>query len=343
MMRISVIVPTYNRAEFVRATVDSILAQTLAPVEVIVVDDGSTDNTEAVCESFAPPVFYLRRANQGVSAARNAGIAVAKGDWLAFCDSDDLWDPHKLELQTLAIGATNAEWCATNFRLIDPSGRPVKPETDAMSQTFHVLKERAVSADTHFARWLNRQYLEVDSRTVTIYHGDLFGMLFLGNAVLPSTAMVSRQLIERAGPFDPALRRAEETEFFHRISAHARGAIVMDVLASYRVGHASIMTGDSTSLFVESALTTLEKSKSLRGRLTAEEQAAYREGRRSLRLKLAYAKLSTLNQREARREVVQAFREDRAAGVRGIAILAASFLPRIALRWLQSAKKLLRR
>ena len=342
MTRVSVVIPTYNRAEFIRATVASVLAQTLQPAEVIIVDDGSTDDTETVCRQFKPPVFYMRRQNAGVSAARNAGIAASKGDWLAFCDSDDLWDADKLRLQMLAIEATRAEWCVTDFRVIDPDGKPVRPETPGMSQTFNVLRERKIPPEKHFGSWLQLERLKLDSSTIRVYHGDFFGMLFLGNVVLPSTSVVSRALLEKAGPFDPKLRRAEETEFFHRISAQSRGALVMEVLASYRVGHASIMTGDPAP-FVESALRSIEQARLHRPVLTPEEQKAFEEGRRSLHLKLAYAKLSSYDGRGARHALFQAWKVDRAVSLRSLSIMAASFLPSTVLRWLHSAKRVARR
>jgi glycosyltransferase involved in cell wall biosynthesis len=96
---VTVVVPTYNRAQVIVEAVESALQQTLAPLEVIVVDDGSTDGT---CERLAPfmdRIMYLYQPNQGVSAARNAGIRAAKGEFIAFLDSDDVWHPRKLELQ----------------------------------------------------------------------------------------------------------------------------------------------------------------------------------------------------------------------------------------------------
>jgi glycosyltransferase involved in cell wall biosynthesis len=94
--RASVIIPTYNCGRFLPEAIESVLAQTLPPHEVIVVDDGSTDDTPAVAARFAGRIVYHRQVNRGVSAARNAGMDRATGDWLAFLDADDLWMPTKL-------------------------------------------------------------------------------------------------------------------------------------------------------------------------------------------------------------------------------------------------------
>jgi len=93
-----VIIPVYNRADFVAQAIESVLRQDYAPFELIVVDDGSTDETAAVVRSF-PQTRYLHQNNQGVSAARNAGIASCRGEFLTFLDSDDLWMPTKLSVQ----------------------------------------------------------------------------------------------------------------------------------------------------------------------------------------------------------------------------------------------------
>src|SRR4051812_13046945 len=96
---ISVVIPCYNGALYLRETLESALAQNYAPLEILVVDDGSEDDSAAIAESCGAPVRVIRQPNQGESVARNRGIDEARGDWVAFLDADDLWEPEKLERQ----------------------------------------------------------------------------------------------------------------------------------------------------------------------------------------------------------------------------------------------------
>ncbi|WP_040630462.1 glycosyltransferase family 2 protein [Fortiea contorta] len=95
---VSVVIPAYNYAKYLAKTLDSVFAQTYRPIEVIVVDDGSTDNTAEIVRAY-PEVRYFYQSNQGVSVTRNVGIAAAQGEFIAFIDGDDIWKPHKLSLQ----------------------------------------------------------------------------------------------------------------------------------------------------------------------------------------------------------------------------------------------------
>lgn len=100
---VSVVIPCYNASGFLRETLDSVLAQTEPALEVLVIDDGSRDDSAAVAESYGAPVRVIRQENQGESVARNRGIEEARGEWIAYLDSDDLWEPTKLARQLAAI------------------------------------------------------------------------------------------------------------------------------------------------------------------------------------------------------------------------------------------------
>lgn len=100
---VSVIIPTYNSADVLGTAIQSVLDQTHPADEIIVVDDGSRDETEAVCREFGDSVVYIQQSNSGASTARNTGAAAASGQWLAFLDADDAWEPDKLEAQLSAL------------------------------------------------------------------------------------------------------------------------------------------------------------------------------------------------------------------------------------------------
>ena len=100
---ISVIIPTYNRANFILSAINSVLNQTYKDYEIIIIDDGSTDSTKEMLEQYKNAIVYIYQENSGVSAARNAGIKLAKGDWIAFLDSDDEWHDDYLSTQIMHI------------------------------------------------------------------------------------------------------------------------------------------------------------------------------------------------------------------------------------------------
>src|ERR1035437_9648809 len=98
-MSISVVIPAYNASRFIAATLESVLSQSLPADEILVVDDGSTDNTVAIAAWFPPPVRVLSIPNSKAGAARNFGVSQAQTEWVAFLDADDLWEENKLERQ----------------------------------------------------------------------------------------------------------------------------------------------------------------------------------------------------------------------------------------------------
>jgi glycosyltransferase involved in cell wall biosynthesis len=112
--RVTVVIPCFNAAPFLRETLESALNQSHAPFEVLVVDDGSTDESAAIAESFGPPVRVISQRNQGESVARNRGVEEAGGNWIAFLDADDVWLREKLERQ-LAAAQPGVACIHTNF------------------------------------------------------------------------------------------------------------------------------------------------------------------------------------------------------------------------------------
>jgi glycosyltransferase involved in cell wall biosynthesis len=167
---ISVVIPCYNGAKYLRETLDSAVAQTLPPLEVIVVDDGSTDDSAAIAESYGPPVRVIRQSNQGESVARNRAISEAKGEWVAFLDADDLWLPEKLaeqaKLMTPAVGAV-CSWTIDRY----PGGRedhhPTRPEF------FERCRIMEHGAPCHISTLVVRRDIPVSFPAWTSYAEDL--------------------------------------------------------------------------------------------------------------------------------------------------------------------------
>jgi len=203
MFPVSVIIPTFNRRDFVREAVASVLDQQRVDFELIVVDDGSTDGTEAALDPLVDRLRYIRQDNRGVSAARNAGAARARGEWLAFLDSDDLWLPDKLAVQ-LAYGAahpdmricqTGETWLRNGVR-VNPCAHHRKPD------------------------------------------GDVFVPSLRRCLVSPSAVMMRRDLFDAAGGFDESLPACEDYDLWLRIARTTPVALIDQPLVIKRGGHA---------------------------------------------------------------------------------------------------------
>lgn len=185
MPTVSVIIPAYNAARYLAETLASALGQTLTDIEVIVVDDGSKDNTAEVAQSF-PAVRYVHQQNAGVSAARNTGATHAQGEFLAFLDSDDLWHPDKLRQQVEALRQHPASVFSRTEAASDPD-----------RQTAIQHGQRETSAP---------------HQLIPDFHAS-----FLLPYLTTSTVMVRRTAFEEAGGFDTRLRIAEDVDFYLRV------------------------------------------------------------------------------------------------------------------------------
>ena len=202
-VRVSAVIPTYNRAGFVREAIASVLRQDYPEVELIVVDDGSRDGTAAVVGEFGAAVRYLWQENRGVSAARNRGAAASTGDLIAFLDSDDLWMPRKVSAQVAYFEAhPRAQACHTDEVWIRRGVR---------------VNERRV----HRKRG-GRQFLAALPRCL----------------ISPSAVMMRRGLWERLGGFDESLPACEDYDLWLRLTALVPVGFLPERLVTKRGGHA---------------------------------------------------------------------------------------------------------
>jgi len=198
--KVSVIIPAYNAARYLPDALDSVLAQTKDPLEVLVVDDGSSDDTAQVVARYGPPVRYLRQRNAGVSMARNHGIAESRGRYVAFLDADDTWLPAKLDRQLAALKErTECGACYSAYTTVNAELKPV-----------------AVSR--HDPCW---PVLE--------------GLLLCGNVIgTPSTVLVERSVLVRAGGFDAALSYCADWDLWIRLTNLTAFCYVDEPMVRYR-------------------------------------------------------------------------------------------------------------
>lgn len=151
---ISVVIPTYNRGDRITNSIESVIKQTIEDLEIIVVDDGSTDNTKDVINHIHDSrIRYIYKDNGGASSARNAGIMEARGEYIAFQDSDDCWHPEKLELQMKALLDNNADIVFCKFRRCNYSTEEIYPKlASGLVEYKEILLTPSVSTQTLFGK-----------------------------------------------------------------------------------------------------------------------------------------------------------------------------------------------
>ena len=199
---VTVIIPTYNRGWILKEAIDSVLSQDFDDFELIVVDDGSTDNTNEILSAYGGDIIALRQGNRGVSAARNAGIASAMGHFIAFLDSDDLWLPGKMSRQVDFFKSNPDEMICQTEELWIRNGKRVNPK--------------------------NR-------------HKKFSGMIFKHSLPLcivsPSAVMLKKSLLDKTGVFDESLPACEDYDLWLRISCKYPVFLIDTPLIIKRGGH----------------------------------------------------------------------------------------------------------
>ena len=199
---VTVIIPTYNRGWILKEAIDSVLSQDFDDFELIVVDDGSTDNTDSILDEYARDIIILRQDNRGVSAARNAGIDFASGPLIAFLDSDDLWLPEKLASQVDFFNSNPDVLICQTQELWIRNGKRVNP------------KKR---------------------------HEKFSGMIFKHSLPLcivsPSAVMLKKKLLDQTGVFDERLPACEDYDLWLRISCRYPIFLIDTPLIIKRGGH----------------------------------------------------------------------------------------------------------
>ena len=243
-MRVSVVIPVFNRANLIGETLSSIAGQTRVPDEIIVVDDGSSDDILAALAPFGNTVRYTRQENKGPAAARNLGLRIASGDAIQFFDSDDLMSPNNIEAKLDALERTGAEvaygpWAQAELANGQARLRPV------------VLQQRPLPLEKTALRW----YLQ---GWVTVFQ----------------TCVFKRSLLDRAGPYDETLMPTEDSEMLFRIlNCSPRLAHTPDALILYRLHAQDQISGGPPNSSLRRAKDWLRYKETVLSRLETDKNA----------------------------------------------------------------------
>ncbi len=200
--QISVVIPVYNREQTIERAIDSVLAQERLPEEIIVVDDGSTDNTPEILNAYHTKIQVVRQSNKGVSAARNRGVELARGKWIAFLDSDDEWLPDKLQKQMTYLEQH------PNTRIL---------QTDE--------------------RWIRNNMRVNPGKKYFKKSGNIFKNCLKTCIVGPSTVICERSLLKEKGGFDENLPVCEDYDLWLRIAAKHPIPLIKQTLIIKYGGH----------------------------------------------------------------------------------------------------------
>ena len=206
---VSVVIPTYNRANLVCQTIDNVLEQTYENYEIIIVDDGSTDDTQRKLEKFRDKVRIVTQANSGPAVARNRGASISRGDIIAFQDSDDLWQPSKLARQVHLMEMNRSvPCCLCGIAMRFENGKP-----------FTSFDHSLVRLDRHEGLWLN--VLDVLATRFILFN---------------QAAAIRRAAFEKIGGFAEDLRYLEDYDLPLRLALEGPWAFIRDALVTYGAG-----------------------------------------------------------------------------------------------------------
>lgn len=234
-MKVSVIIPTYNRSRLLLEAIDSVLNQTYRDFEVIVVDDGSTDDTEQKISRYGTDVIYVKQRNAGVNAARNNAISLTQSEYIALLDNDDLWLDFKLELQVKLLEQhQDVGFVFSDFLIRKESGQEIRSglrtwhPPDQRWEDIFEAKERHSVRDFSLSSRENSDF--------HIYRGDIYYPSLFAPYVLPSTALIRRSCL------DPDIRLVDhdptcgDWDFFSRLS-HRYSALFLDLETAVNRSH----------------------------------------------------------------------------------------------------------
>jgi glycosyltransferase involved in cell wall biosynthesis len=315
--KVSVVIPTYNRADKVRSGIESVLTQSFTDLEVIVVDDGSSDGTGRILgETYGDRIRYCFQTNQGASVARNRGIEEARGEWIAFLDSDDLWEKDKLkyQLETLERFSPRCGACYTDVRFFN------HPEPRTM---FQLAEENYRHEGT---TGINPEVLRLLVRPGGA-----------GMVVCLSSFLARADAIRKTGGFDPNLLYSQDSEFLFRLAMHTNFCYINRPLVLFdrspaEIRHVGVSSDwNRLDFFLQDSQVRLEGLLRLSEGQPTEVRKLIRKQLGSVHSGWANCYLETGQYRKAREAVSRAAQMNLTFGV-AIKWLLTWMSPRLALR-----------
>lgn len=224
--KISVVIPSYNAAGMVEEAVESVLSQTWKNIECLVIDDGSSDDTETVLAPYKDRIRYIKKENGGFASARNLGMEKASGDYIAWLDADDIFEPDKLERQMALFDACpNLGLVCSDFKMFDETG----VFRESALRAYYGVLEKGLSFEDIFQ---SEKVLEDGSRC---WHGPILNSLLKGNFVHPPTVVFRRSVFTEVGPQSVPLGNATDYEYLSRIACKYEVGLVNEPLLRYRI------------------------------------------------------------------------------------------------------------
>lgn len=317
---VSVVIPAYNTGRYIAEALDSVFRQSFTDYEVIVVDDGSTDDTREIVGRLGDRVIYFHQKNQGLAVARNSGLRLATGDYITYLDADDVWEPDNLKMKAQTLRAVpGLGGVFSEFSIFDDDG---ERHARGTRELFPFFARTGKSFDDVFLS--THELQTTDGRSVGIRHGHVFDALFWGNFILPTSMLFSRACAMSVGDFRPELRTQQDYEYWLRFTQQYPLAFLSEALVRYR-RHPAQLTDysriENIFLAVHAIIDGYEQDFSERGR--RDDWV-----RRKVELLTDLAKVYVGRSRgaDARSQLRAALSLDR-AHLPAYAVLVASFVP----------------
>jgi len=262
MPKVSVIIPAYNCESFIGRAVQSVLDQHHRDLEIIVVNDGSTDNTVQALAPFLDRICLLQQKNAGVAAARNTGLRVARGDLVAFLDADDWWTPSRLSAQLAALESfPGTGMVFSDFAVADSTGAYLMPRGIRWKygsiRNEHSAPWRKIFSNSITVHWDGS---EIGQRQAIAYQGHIAQWLFSGNFINTCTVLLRREVVERLGEFDQTLDTEEDYDYWLRVANEWPLAYVDAPLTTFRKSPGQLTRPDQIERIIQNALRVVQRA-----------------------------------------------------------------------------------